>query len=101
MGGPGQNDDYRDDRNDYVKNEVACDYNAGFQGACAGIVNIHVFFVCVCLRIVVSNTCWVVFFCCVCLRFVSCVPSVASFSGMSILDCPFGLLWHPSIEYTN
>jgi hypothetical protein len=42
VGGPGQNDDYRDDRNDYVKNEVACDYNAGFQGACAGIVNIHV-----------------------------------------------------------
>ena len=27
-----------------------------------------------------------------CLRLVSCVPNVASFSGMSILDCPFGFL---------
>ncbi|KAH3862175.1 hypothetical protein DPMN_025141, partial [Dreissena polymorpha] len=37
VGGPGQNDDYTDSRNDYVKNEVACDYNAGFQSAVAGI----------------------------------------------------------------
>ncbi|XP_076086712.1 uncharacterized protein LOC143057299 isoform X2 [Mytilus galloprovincialis] len=37
VGGPGQNDDYSDNRGDYVKNEVACDYNAGFQGACAGL----------------------------------------------------------------
>jgi hypothetical protein len=29
-GGPGENDDYEDDRNDYEKNEVAIDYNAGF-----------------------------------------------------------------------
>jgi hypothetical protein len=26
----------------------------------------------------------------VCLHPVSCVPNVASFSGFSILDCPFG-----------
>ena len=36
VGGPGRNDDYEDRRGDYVKNEVACDYNAGFQGALAG-----------------------------------------------------------------
>jgi hypothetical protein len=33
VGGPGPNDDYSDDRNDYIKNEVATDYNAGFTGA--------------------------------------------------------------------
>jgi hypothetical protein len=27
------------------------------------------------------------------LRLVSCVPNVASFSGFSILDCPFCFLW--------
>ena len=36
VGGPGENDDYVDDRTDYQKNEVTCDYNAGFQGALAG-----------------------------------------------------------------
>merc|ERR1711894_51049 len=30
-------DDYDDRRDDYIKNEVACDYNAGFQGAVAGL----------------------------------------------------------------
>jgi hypothetical protein len=29
-------------------------------------------------------------FCFVCLRLVSCVPNLASFSGLPILDCPFG-----------
>jgi hypothetical protein len=28
------------------------------------------------------------------LRLVSCLPNVASFSGLSILDCPFGFLYH-------
>ena len=37
VGGPGSNDDYVDDRGDYIKNEVACDYNAGFQSAVAGL----------------------------------------------------------------
>ena len=36
VGGPDQNDDYSDIRTDYIKNEVACDYNAGFQSALAG-----------------------------------------------------------------
>lgn len=36
VGGPGQNDDYADSRKDYTKNEVTCDYNAGFQSALAG-----------------------------------------------------------------
>jgi hypothetical protein len=31
-------------------------------------------------------------FCFVCLRPVSCVPYVVGFSGVSILDCPFGFL---------
>jgi len=38
VGGPGQNDQYTDRRTDYVSNEVACDYNAGFQSAVAGSV---------------------------------------------------------------
>jgi hypothetical protein len=38
VGGPGMNDEYEDVRSDYVKNEVACDYNAGFQGAIAGLL---------------------------------------------------------------
>lgn len=36
VGGPGQNDEYADSRKDYTKNEVTCDYNAGFQSALAG-----------------------------------------------------------------
>ena len=30
-------------------------------------------------------------FCFVCRRPVSCVPNDASFSGLSIFDCPFGI----------
>ncbi|XP_045161147.2 endoglucanase A-like [Mercenaria mercenaria] len=37
VGGPGINDDYTDVRTDYVRNEVAVDYNAGFQSAVAGL----------------------------------------------------------------
>ena len=37
-----------------------------------------------------SFLCCVYFF--VCLRPVSCVPNVVSFSGLSILGCPFRLL---------
>nr|ACE75511.1 beta-1,4-endoglucanase [Eisenia andrei] len=37
VGGPDQNDQYQDLRSDYVKNEVTNDYNAGFQGAVAGL----------------------------------------------------------------
>jgi hypothetical protein len=33
-----------------------------------------------------------VFLCFVYLRSVSCVPNVASFSGLSVLDCHFGFL---------
>jgi hypothetical protein len=36
VGGPGMNDEYDDVRTDYVRNEVAVDYNAGFQSAVAG-----------------------------------------------------------------
>jgi len=37
-GGPGENDEWADDRTDYVRNEVALDYNAGFQSALAGVL---------------------------------------------------------------
>lgn len=36
VGGPDNSGNYADDRKDYVKNEVAIDYNAGFQSAVAG-----------------------------------------------------------------
>jgi len=39
VGGPDQNDNYNDDRGDYVSNEVACDYNGGFTSALAYLVN--------------------------------------------------------------
>ena len=37
VGGPDSSDNYTDDRDNYVNNEVACDYNAGFTGALAGL----------------------------------------------------------------
>ena len=37
IGSPDENDDYDDRRNDYVKNEVATDYNAAFQSTLAGM----------------------------------------------------------------
>eukprot|EP00051_Salpingoeca_urceolata_P011971 m.148852 g.148852 ORF g.148852 m.148852 type:complete len:745 (-) comp17329_c0_seq2:70-2304(-) len=39
VGGPGSNDQYVDNRQDYIANEVACDYNAGFAGALAALVS--------------------------------------------------------------
>jgi hypothetical protein len=39
VGGPSAPDDYYNDvRSDYVMNEVAMDYNAGFTGVLAGLV---------------------------------------------------------------
>jgi len=38
VGGPAApNDFYQDKRNDYIMNEVTCDYNAGFQGVLAAL----------------------------------------------------------------
>ena len=37
-GGPGMNDEYTDDRNNYQNNEVALDYNAGFTLCLAGLI---------------------------------------------------------------
>ncbi|XP_070574807.1 uncharacterized protein [Ptychodera flava] len=42
VGGPDRNDNYNDVRSDYVSNEVACDYNAGFQSAVAGLKNLQI-----------------------------------------------------------
>lgn len=41
VGGPDQNDNYVDVRTDYVQNEVALDYNAGFQGSLAAIIHLQ------------------------------------------------------------
>lgn len=38
VGGPNQNDEFEDRRDDYVRNEVATDYNAGFQSTLAILV---------------------------------------------------------------
>jgi hypothetical protein len=84
-----------------------------YEGSC------RIYVICVCLRIVVSNTYCVMYLCFVCLRPVypmlpvsldspfliapsvfsniyyhpvSCVPSVAIVSELSILDCPFDFL---------
>jgi len=41
VGGPkGPEDDYADDRKDFQQNEVAIDFNAGFTGALAGLMQI-------------------------------------------------------------
>ena len=40
MGGPDLEDNPIDETTDYVYNEVAIDYNAGFTGALAGFVPI-------------------------------------------------------------
>ncbi|GAA0383628.1 glycoside hydrolase family 9 protein [Paenibacillus motobuensis] len=41
VGGPGSNDAYTDSISDYVSNEVATDYNAGFTGALAKMMILH------------------------------------------------------------
>ena len=41
VGGPDQTDKYEDKREDYVHNEVACDYNAALTGALAALVHSH------------------------------------------------------------
>ena len=38
VGGPNGNDQYTDRRSDFTANEVATDYNAGFQSAIAGAI---------------------------------------------------------------
>nr|AGP76413.1 endo-beta-1,4-glucanase 2 [Microtermes pallidus] len=40
VGGPDENDSYADDRSDYIQNEVATDYNAGFQSAISVLVTL-------------------------------------------------------------
>jgi len=40
VGGPDANDNYADERSDFIKNEVAMDYNAGFQSAIAGLTEL-------------------------------------------------------------
>jgi hypothetical protein len=39
VGGPDQQDQFPDKRNDYQRSEVAMDFNAGFTGAAAGLAS--------------------------------------------------------------
>ena len=39
MGGPDSEDNFKDDRKDYIHNEVALDYNAAFQGLMVGMLH--------------------------------------------------------------
>ncbi|XP_075218720.1 uncharacterized protein LOC142323236 [Lycorma delicatula] len=41
VSGPDENDFYRDLREDYIYNEVTLDYNAGFQSAVAGLLDLQ------------------------------------------------------------
>ncbi|MDR0222711.1 MAG: glycoside hydrolase family 9 protein [Oscillospiraceae bacterium] len=41
VGGPDRNDGYKDEVSDYVSNEVACDYNAGFTAALAKLYGVY------------------------------------------------------------
>ncbi|XP_046564708.1 endoglucanase A-like [Haliotis rubra] len=41
VGGPDNGGNYTDARSDYIRNEVACDYNAGFQSVLAGLVDLQ------------------------------------------------------------
>ncbi len=41
VGGPDEKDYHNDITKDYIYNEVAVDYNAGFVGACAGLYNYY------------------------------------------------------------
>jgi endoglucanase len=41
VGGPDKSDAYTDKRDDYVHNEVACDYNAAFTSALAALSHLH------------------------------------------------------------
>jgi len=41
VGGPDHNDNYQDDRGNFERNEVATDYNAGFQSCLAGLTKIY------------------------------------------------------------
>ncbi|MGN0621316.1 MAG: glycoside hydrolase family 9 protein [Porcipelethomonas sp.] len=41
VGGPDGNDNHNDSTGDYVQNEVALDYNAGFTGALAGLYSFY------------------------------------------------------------
>ncbi|XP_077990545.1 endoglucanase E-4-like [Glandiceps talaboti] len=41
VGGPDNDDQWEDNRQNYFQNEVACDYNAGFQSAVAGLKHLE------------------------------------------------------------
>jgi len=40
VGGPDENDNFGDDRTDFIRNEVALDYNAGYQSAVAALITL-------------------------------------------------------------
>ena len=65
------------------------DFQFVFAWSCLQNDSCHIYVICFCLRTVVSNTYCVVFLLCLS---SSCVPYVASSSGLSIIYCPFGIL---------
>ncbi|XP_070534454.1 endoglucanase A-like isoform X2 [Ptychodera flava] len=42
VGGPNKNDEWVDDRKDYIHNRVACDYNAVFLGTISGLAQANI-----------------------------------------------------------
>jgi hypothetical protein len=64
--------------------------HSGVQHILCCVFVLFVFVLCLVYGGVQQILCCV--FCFVCLRLVSCVPNVASFSGLSIPDFPFGFL---------
>ena len=47
VGGPNEDDQFTDNRFDYIKNEVSLDFNAGFQSALAGHIELAQYVSCV------------------------------------------------------
>ena len=58
-----------------------------FTSSCLKECSCVIFVICVCFRIVVSNI-----YCVVLCFSLFCVPCVAGFSGLCIVDCPFVIL---------
>ena len=70
------------------------------KGRCEDAINSSylAYVICACLRIVVSKAYCVVFLTCFS---SSWVPYVASFSVLSICECPFGILWRQFLSSTS
>jgi hypothetical protein len=68
------------------------DVRVVFTSSCLSEGSCLICVIFICLHIVVSNTYCVACFYFACRHILSCVPSVANVSGLSILDCSSGFL---------